>query len=125
MLPGQVAISVLRLIPVYYQKVATLPKGVVAVWHITCSTDTYGNYRKQWDAIMMRFFATRKDSDRSILITSILALVFAVNAASAAEGTEAQADRVLREMSEYLRMAGEFTFHADITYDSVLARREN
>ena len=74
---------------------------------------------------MMRFFATRKDSDRSILITSILALVFAVNAASAAEGTEAQADRVLREMSEYLRMAGEFTFHADITYDSVLARREN
>ena len=34
---------------------------------------------------------------------------------------EAQADRILREMGEYLKAAGEFTFHADVTYDSVLA----
>ena len=35
-------------------------------------------------------------------------------------GVESQADRILREMGEYLRAAGEFTFHADVTYDSVL-----
>lgn len=34
---------------------------------------------------------------------------------------ETQADRLLREMSEYLQSAGEFTFHSDITYDEVLS----
>ncbi len=32
---------------------------------------------------------------------------------------EPQADRILRQMGEYLRTAGEFTFRADITYDSM------
>ncbi len=31
------------------------------------------------------------------------------------------ADRILREMSEYLKKASEFTFHAEVAYDSVLA----
>ena len=35
-------------------------------------------------------------------------------------GVEARADRILREMGEYLASAGEFTFRADVTYDSVL-----
>jgi hypothetical protein len=66
-----------------------------------------------------------KKRDRSILIPVIL-LAFggALSGAGASEGVEAQADRVLREMSEYLRTAGEFTFHADITYDAVLASGE-
>ena len=72
----------------------------------------------------MRFFATRKKSDRSIPISLILTLCCALSSASAAEGVEAQADRLLREMSEYLQTAGEFTFHADITYDSMLASGE-
>lgn len=33
----------------------------------------------------------------------------------------ARADRFLREMGEYLRSLREFTFHADVAYDSVLA----
>ncbi len=33
----------------------------------------------------------------------------------------AQADRLLREMSEYLQSAKEFTFHSDITYDEMLS----
>jgi hypothetical protein len=40
-------------------------------------------------------------------------------------GVEARADRILREMGEYLKAAGEFTFHADVTYDSVLANGQN
>ncbi len=39
-------------------------------------------------------------------------------------GIEAQADRILREMSEYLKTAREFTFHADVSYDSVLTSGE-
>ena len=31
------------------------------------------------------------------------------------------ADRILREMSEYLKKASEFTFHAELAFDSVLA----
>ena len=42
-------------------------------------------------------------------------------AAGAAPGIDARADRILRQMSDYLKTAGEFTFHADVTYDEVLA----
>ena len=35
-------------------------------------------------------------------------------------GIGPRADRILREMSEYLKTAREFTFHADVAYDSVL-----
>lgn len=37
---------------------------------------------------------------------------------------EPQADRILREMSQYLATAEEFTFEADITYDAILATGE-
>lgn len=40
---------------------------------------------------------------------------------AAASNVSAQAHRVLREMGEYLATAREFTFRADITYDSVLS----
>ena len=36
-------------------------------------------------------------------------------------GIMPRADRILREMSEYLKKASEFTFHAEVAYDSVLA----
>ena len=35
-------------------------------------------------------------------------------------GIERRADRLLREMSEYLSATAAFTFHADITYDNVV-----
>ncbi len=35
-------------------------------------------------------------------------------------GITPRADRILREMSEYLKKASEFTFHAEVAYDSVL-----
>jgi hypothetical protein len=37
---------------------------------------------------------------------------------------EGQADRILRQMSEYLKKAGEFRFRADVSYDSVLTSGE-
>lgn len=36
-------------------------------------------------------------------------------------GITPRADRILREMSEYLKKASEFTFHAEVEYDAVLA----
>ena len=36
-------------------------------------------------------------------------------------GITPRADRILREMSEYLKKASEFTFHAEVKYDAVLA----
>ncbi len=40
--------------------------------------------------------------------------------AAAASGVAEQADRLLRQMGAYLGSAGQFTFHADITFDHVL-----
>jgi hypothetical protein len=60
-----------------------------------------------------------------LLWVILLIIVGALSSAGAvAPGVGAQADRMLREMSEYLRTAGEFTFHADISYDSVLTSGE-
>ncbi len=62
---------------------------------------------------------------RSMLLPAILIIGGALsNAVAGASDIEAQADRILRQMSEYLRTAGEFTFHADIAYDSVLTDGE-
>ena len=36
-------------------------------------------------------------------------------------GIEPQAERILQAMSDYLKSASEFAFHADVAYDSVLA----
>ncbi len=59
---------------------------------------------------------------RSTLLLAILIIGGGVlsNAVAGASDVGAQADRILRQMSEYLRTAGEFTFHADISYDAVL-----
>ncbi len=37
------------------------------------------------------------------------------------EGIEPQADRILREMSDYLKAHQEYNFYAEITYDSMLS----
>ena len=39
--------------------------------------------------------------------------------AAPVDDIDARADRILRDMSEYLQKAREFTFHADVTYDEV------
>ncbi len=39
-------------------------------------------------------------------------------------GVERRADRILREMGAYLGAATEFTFHADVTYDSLVEDRQ-
>ena len=64
--------------------------------------------------------------DRRVLLVAILVVTGAAwsVAAGAAPGVEAQADRILRQMSDYLSTADEFTFHADVTYDEVLASGE-
>lgn len=41
------------------------------------------------------------------------------------QGIEPQADRILRGMSDYLKTNQEYTFHAEITYDAVLANGQN
>ena len=37
------------------------------------------------------------------------------------KGIEPQADRILREMSDYLKAHQEYNFYAEITYDSMLS----
>ena len=70
-----------------------------------------------------------KKRDRSILLSAIL-LVLASALGGIAEGkdlaprVEAQADRILREMSDYLSSVEEFTFHAEISYDSIVSSGE-
>ena len=61
--------------------------------------------------------------DRTFLLPAILAVAGAALSAAAggAPGVEPSADRILRQMSDYLARAGEFTFHADVTYDEALA----
>jgi len=59
---------------------------------------------------------------RCMLFPALLLLVS--SAGAGAPGVGAQADRMLRAMSDYLKTAGEFTFHADISYDSVLTSGE-
>ncbi len=61
---------------------------------------------------------------RSRLLLAILIISGGVLYNAVASGVEAQADRILRQMSDYLKTAGEFTFHADISYDAVLTSGE-
>ena len=63
---------------------------------------------------------------RPMLLPALLMIVGGAlsSPAAAASGVKAQADRILRQMSEYLRTADEFTFHADIVYDSELTNGE-
>ena len=60
--------------------------------------------------------------DRSIVLAAILVVAGAAwSAAAGAAGVEASADRILKQMSDYLASAGELTFRADETYDETLA----
>jgi len=63
--------------------------------------------------------------DRRVLLAAILVVTGAVGtAAVAAPGVDAAADRILRQMSDYLATAGEFSFRANVTYDEALASGE-
>jgi hypothetical protein len=44
-------------------------------------------------------------------------VIFAISTAHAQSGIDKQADRILREMGDYLGNAGEFSFRADVSYD--------
>ena len=64
----------------------------------------------------------------AVAVSGVILLLMGWSSAASApsvplqdNGTEIapRADRILRQMSEYLQTAGEFTFRADITYDSM------
>ena len=70
-----------------------------------------------------------KRRDRSIPHSAVLlivagALVGIAEGKDAAPGIEAQADRILREMSQYLSSVEELTLHAEISFDSVVSSGE-
>jgi hypothetical protein len=58
-------------------------------------------------------FGESQESDAETLLMS-----------SGIEGIEPQADRILRVMSDYLKARKEYTFHAEIAYDSVLSNNQ-
>ncbi len=63
--------------------------------------------------------------DRRVPLVVLLVVTGAVGtAAVAAPGVDAAADRILRQMSDYLATADEFSFRANITYDEALASGE-
>ena len=57
-----------------------------------------------------------------LLVVALVVVTTSWNGAAAqkASGVDARADRILREMGEYLKTAGEFSFHQDMVYDVVL-----
>jgi len=57
--------------------------------------------------------------NRSKLIAVLLVAAAGLLATEAAYSIEAEADRILSAMGEYLKSADEFSFHADIAYDAV------
>ena len=70
-----------------------------------------------------------KRRERTVLLPAALlvmaaALGGAAEGKDAAPGVEAEADRILREMSEYLSSLEEFTLRADIAEDSVVSSGE-
>jgi len=70
--------------------------------------------------------ATMERQLAPILLSAILIIgcgtpSSSVKADDSAPYIEEHADRILREMSEYLQTAVEFTFRAEVTYDSVTA----
>ncbi len=61
--------------------------------------------------------------DRLILFSALVVVVcvgLQPSGANDSPNIEARADRILREMSDYLKSADQFTFQADVSYDSVL-----
>ena len=64
-----------------------------------------------------------KRRSRLTLIPALLLLTCGVLPVAGEDDTsaiDARADRVLREMSDYLKSADQFTFQADVSYDAVL-----
>jgi len=53
----------------------------------------------------------------TVLSLTVVSVVFAMSPVHAESGIDEQADRILREMGEYLGSAGEFSFRADVSYD--------
>ena len=53
----------------------------------------------------------------TVLSITVVGVVFAMSTVHAQSGIDEQADRILREMGEYLGSAGEFSFRADVSYD--------
>jgi hypothetical protein len=54
----------------------------------------------------------------------VVAVASLLLAPAGAYAIEAEADRILRAMGEYLKSANEFSFHAEISYDEVLSTGE-
>ena len=70
-----------------------------------------------------------KRRERSILLSALLLVVASAlsgiaEGKDAAPGVDAQADRILREMSEYLSSVEELRLHAEISDDSVVSSGE-
>ena len=53
----------------------------------------------------------------TVHVMAVAGVVFAMSTVHAQSGIDEQADRILREMGEYLGSAGEFSFRADVSYD--------
>ncbi len=71
----------------------------------------------------MRLITMMDRRGRLILFSALLLVVcggLPVAAADDPPNIEARADRILRDMSDYLKSADQFTFHADVSYDEVL-----
>ena len=58
------------------------------------------------------------------LCATMLVAASALLAIEATHAIEADADRILRAMGDYLKSADAFSFHADIAYDEILATGE-
>ena len=65
-----------------------------------------------------------KTPSRSKLLAAVLVGAAGLLSAEVAYAIDAETDRILRAMGEYLKSANEFSFHADITYDAVLSTGE-
>jgi hypothetical protein len=63
----------------------------------------------------------KRNSFYTVLSMTVVGMLFAMSTVQAQSGIDEQADRILREMGEYLGSAGEFSFSANISYDEFAA----
>ncbi len=61
---------------------------------------------------------------RPKLVSALLVVATSLLAATSAYAVEAEADRILKAMGEYLKSAHEFSFRAEISYDAMLSTGE-
>ena len=65
--------------------------------------------------------------NKNYLLTRIVTILFILSGSLFSTGiqaTDLQAVQILKNMSEYLKTATQFSFHADITYESVYTDNE-